>query len=90
MPTNANGLAYVGDGLDESSFTPRLALALRVAVPLFRHVWLDGLASVTLAPFGHREDYGAPSTPMSPGTYPIPGEPGRAVQLGIGLRVGAP
>ena len=85
-----NGLVHVGDGLDESSFTPRVALALRVAVPLFHHVWLDGLASITFAPFGHRETYGEPSTPMAPGGFAIPGEPGKSVQLGIGLRVGAP
>ncbi len=90
MSSNVKDLAYVGDGLDESSFTARLALALRVAVPLFRHVWLDGLASVTLAPFGHREDYGSPATQTSPGAFPIPGEPSRSIQLGIGLRVGAP
>jgi len=89
---NANGLVYVGDGLDESSYTPRLALALRVAVPLFNHVWLDGLASFTFAPFGHRDDYGGPAMPGDPSLfpYPIPGEPGTTVQLGVGLRVGAP
>jgi len=85
-----NGLVYVGDGLDESSFTPRVAFALRVAVPLFRHVWLDGLASITFAPFGHREAYGESPTPTAPGAFAIPGEPGKSVQLGIGLRVGAP
>lgn len=85
-----NGLVYVGDGLDESSYTPRLNVALRVAVPLFRHVWLDGLASFTFAPFGHREAYGGSSTPIDPGTFALPGEPGTGIQLGIGLRVGAP
>jgi len=91
-PTTApgNGLAYVGDGLEESSYTPRLALALRVAVPLFRHVWLEGLASFTVAPFGHREDFGVSSTGTDPSAFPIPGEPGTGVQLGVGLRVGAP
>jgi len=85
-----NGLAYVGDGLDASSYTPRLAIALRVAVPLFRHVWLDGLASFTLAPFGHRDDYAVSSAGTDPSAFPIPGEPGSGVQLGVGLRVGAP
>ena len=85
-----NGLVYVGDGLDESSFTPRVALALRVAVPLFDHVWLDGLASITLAPFGHREAYAESPAPTAPGAFAIPGEPSKSVQLGIGLRVGAP
>ncbi len=91
-PTTApgNGLAYVGDGLDASSYTPRLAIALRVAVPLFRHVWLDGLASFTLAPFGHRDDYTVSSAGTDPSAFPIPGEPGSGVQLGVGLRVGAP
>ncbi len=85
-----NGLVHVGDDLDETSYTPRLSLALRVAVPLFKHVWLDGLASITFAPFGHRDAYGESSSTMAPGAFPIPGEPGRSVQLGIGLRVGAP
>lgn len=90
LTPNASGLVYVGDGLDETSYTPRLALALRVAVPLFSHVWLEGLASATFAPFGHREDYGGTATEFDPGAFPIPGEPGRAIQLGVGLRVGAP
>ncbi len=89
-PGAANGLVYVGDALDETSYTPRIALALRVAIPLFRHVWLDGLASYTIAPLGHRETYGAaaPNTPTM--LFGLPGEPGTGVQLGVGIRVGAP
>ena len=87
---NASGFAYVGDGLDESSYTPRLALALRVAVPLFSHVWLDGLASATFAPFGHRDDYGGSSGMPGTSAFPLPGEPGTGIQLGVGLRVGSP
>lgn len=85
-------VVYVGDGLDESSYTPRLAAAVRITVPLFRHVWLDGLASFTLAPFGHRAAYDAPPQPnmIEPGIVAIPGEPASSYQLGIGLRIGAP
>ena len=89
MIPDANGFIYVGDELDETSYTPRIALALRVAIPLFRHVWLDGLASYTLAPLGHREPYGGGTT-TAPAPFSIPGEPGTGFQLGVGLRVGAP
>lgn len=86
------GTAYVGDHLDASTFTPRLGATLRVAVPLFDHVWLDGIASVTLAPLGHTDAF-TPAVPI-PGVpldqLVLPGEPLGSAQLGIALRVGVP
>jgi hypothetical protein len=85
---------YVGDGFTATTYTPRISAALRIAIPLFEHVWLDGLAAATLAPFGHSADYAATSDdgntmPNTSGAFPLPGDPLLGVQLGIGLRVGA-
>ncbi|MGE0870635.1 MAG: hypothetical protein AB7P03_18865 [Kofleriaceae bacterium] len=33
------------------SYTPRASFAIRLAAPLFEHVWLDGLAAISFAPF---------------------------------------
>ena len=90
---DAAGKIYIGDGLDAVTVTPRVAAALRLAVPLFEHVWLEGIASMTVAPFGHAAPFG--SNTADPATMPgtadlaLPGEPWTALQLGIGLRVGA-
>jgi len=88
------GKIYVGDHLHAVSYTPRLAAALRIAVPLFEHVWLEGLASATLAPFGHTAPYlpgsSAAMLPGPPEDFALPGEPSGGLQLGIGLRVGGP
>jgi hypothetical protein len=82
---------YVGDNLDVATYTPRAAAALRVAVPLFDHVWLEGAASFELAPLGHSADF---TTIAADGTASkdsaLPGEPVDIIRLGIGLRVGAP
>jgi hypothetical protein len=91
-PTTAP--VYVGDGFTATTYTPRISAALRVAIPLFEHVWLDGLAAATLAPFGHSSDYAASSDdgntmPNGTAAFPLPGDPLLGVQLGIGLRVGA-
>jgi hypothetical protein len=78
-------------GLHQASVTPRLTGAVRIAVPLFDHVWLDGTASVMLAPFGHADPIPGlmpDASGMTPGV--IPGEPDAAAQLSIGLRVGVP
>ena len=75
-----------------TTYTPRVSAALRIAIPLFDHVWLDGLAAATAAPFGHGEDYGAASDgTMLPNSasFPLPGDPLLGIQLGVGLRVGA-
>jgi len=83
----------VGDGLHERTYAVRFALALRVAVPLFRHVSLDGLAGVGWSPFAHTAMFpaGTTTSPMMapPDTLALPGEPRTSYQLGIGLRVGA-
>lgn len=88
------GILYVGDRFSTATYTPRLSAALRVAVPLFDHVWLDGLAAALVAPFGHGDEYAALSpdgtTMPNTGVFPLPGDPLLAVQLGVGLRVGAP
>jgi hypothetical protein len=94
MPGMGDTKSYVGDGFRVLTYGPRVALALRVAVPLFEHVWLDGIASLTLMPFNHADAY-PPLTAPQPDYVPVdqvllPGEPGSALQLGVGLRIGAP
>lgn len=78
-------------GLHQTSYTPRLTGALRIAVPLADHVWLDGTASVALAPFGHADPFPG-MMPDPSGTSPgmIAGEPDAAAQLSVGVRVGLP
>ena len=80
---------YVGDQLDTTTWTPRAAVAVRVAVPLAPHVFLDGLAGATAMPFGHGDDYAAGRTPpgLTPAQVALPGEPAYALQLAVGLRV---
>jgi hypothetical protein len=88
----STGKIYVGDHLDALSYTPRIAAALRIAVPLFEHVWLEGVAAVTLAPFGHTDPYPpgqiASMLPSPSSDYALPGDPMAAFQLGVGVRVG--
>jgi hypothetical protein len=90
-PTNQ---LYVGDNYDESSYLPRVALALRLSFPIVRHVWLDAVASYTLTPFTPRTGFEEPNTmTMDPPTDPttaMPPEPDRGYQLGVGIRVGIP
>jgi hypothetical protein len=75
-------------------YTPRLAATLRLALPLFDHVWLDGLASLSVSPFAHADGFASdvPSNGPSKGVdvYALPGEPPAVIQLGVGLRIGAP
>ncbi|HEV7557159.1 MAG TPA: hypothetical protein VGO00_16945 [Kofleriaceae bacterium] len=85
----AGNKIYVGDNLHGITYTPRFAAAMRLALPLFDRVWLDALAEITFAPFGHSDVFAAHGTGDDP-ELSLPGEPTRAVQLGIGLRVGAP
>jgi len=83
---------YVGDNFSAATYAPRIALAVRVAVPLFEHVWLDGLAGLTYAPFAHGsvfETGASASDPVSPELVALPGEPSTGYVLGIGIRVGA-
>ena len=84
------GTVYVGDGLEATTYTPRVAAALRIAIPLFEHIWLDGSASFTLAPFGHHDPYQSPNMMFADDSLALPGDPLYGAQLGIGLRVGAP
>lgn len=82
---------YVGDKLHAVTYTPRAAAALRLSVPLFDHVWLEGVAAFELAPFGHADDFtriAADGTTSKDSA--LPGEPVRTIQLGVGLRVGVP
>lgn len=86
------GAVYVGDNFSATMYTPRISAALRIAIPLFDHVWLDGLAAATAAPFGHTGDYATSpdgTVMANTGVFPLPGDPTFGVQLGVGLRVGA-
>ena len=85
----AGNKIYVGDHLQGVTYTPRLAAAMRLALPLFDRVWLDALAEITFAPLGHSDVFPAHGT-GDDAALSLPGEPTRAVQLGVGLRVGAP
>lgn len=104
MPPNGNGTCtdpgadgtapklVVGDNFSASTYTPRLALALRVAVPLFEQVWLDGLAGITVSPFAHDGVFEADkvaSEMFGAEAIALPGEPTSGYVLGIGLRWGA-
>lgn len=87
------GTLYVGDNFDQATYTPRLSIALRVAIPLVKYVLLDGFAGIELMPFGH----GDPFVPalMPPGMFTpddakLPGEPWHSARVGIGIRIGAP
>jgi hypothetical protein len=91
-PSGAPNASYVGDGLDVATFTPRAEGALRIAVPLWEHVWLDGIAAVTALPFAHTSSFlpGLVPAQLSTAQVTLPGEPVALFELGIGLRVGAP
>ena len=98
--TNAAGALGVtfGDDFARTTVAPRLSAALRVSVPLFDRVWLDGIAAATFAPLGHTDPFTASAN--ADGTAPgggvpveqlaIPGESIGALTLGIGLRIGVP
>lgn len=90
--TSDPGTVYVGDQFATATYTPRLTAALRIAVPLFDHVWLDGIAAATAAPFGHSDEYAMTNpdgTTANGALYPLPGDPMLGLQVGVGLRVGA-
>lgn len=86
---------YVGDRFSTATISPRLAAGVRLAVPLFDHVWLDGSLALAVSPLAHGqfagagEMIGADGT-VVPGGFPLPGEATFGMWLGIGLRVGAP
>jgi hypothetical protein len=97
-PCDASGTIFVGDNFSTTTWSPRLAAGVRLAVPLFDHVWLDGIASVAVSPMSHGDAFASTIDTMNPdgtvGTgdspYALPGEPTFGMWLGIGLRVGAP
>lgn len=91
--TDANGTLSLVDDHPQHTTTPRLMAALRIAVPLFEHVWLDGIATFAWAPLGHVEPFGVAAQGGTPGIdakLALPGEPQAMIQLGVGLRIGAP
>jgi hypothetical protein len=79
-------------GVHGITYTPRLAATLRASVPLFDHVWLDGVASLGLAPLSHTGPLPGPMPDASGMVMPgsVPGEPDASLQLGVGVRVGLP
>ena len=82
------------DHLHAATVTPRAAATMRVAIALADHFYLDGIAAVTLAPFGHGQPYGLPpGTAAPPGIAPeqlaLPGESIGTFELGLGLRWGS-
>ena len=83
----------VGDNFSAATYAPRISLALRIAIPVFEHVWLDGHAGMTYSPFAHGGDFAAGKTMatevVSAEQIALPGEPSSGYVLGIGLRVGA-
>ncbi len=82
----------VGDHFETATYTPRISLALRIAVPLFSRVWLDGLASYEAMPMGHAGAFSPVKAPAgtTADMVALPGEPAASWVLGVGLRVGAP
>lgn len=89
MPSGA--VYYVGDKFSNVTYTPRLALSLRLSFPVFRILWLDAAAAYTLMPLGHADRFvGTPPAGLGAAEVALPGEPGGGFWLGVGLRVGAP
>jgi len=75
-----------------TSITPRAAASLRIAVALADHVFLDGIAAITLEPFGHG-DYDLPLGVAPPPGIPreqlaLPGQSIGTFEVGLGLRWG--
>jgi hypothetical protein len=86
-PTNEK---YVGDSYDKTTYLPRVALALRFAFPIVRHVWLDAVAAYTLTPITSRVGFDDPDTMVQDENIAMPAEPWKGYQLGVGIRVGIP
>ncbi len=86
------GKLYVGDKFETATYTPRISIALRISIPLFQHLWLDGVASYTLMPFGHSDAFEPATAPsgLTAKEVALPGEPGAGLVLGVGLRLGSP
>ncbi len=96
MCTDAAGKVFVGDSFSTTTLSPRLSAGVRLAVPLFEHVWLDGAFSVAASPLSHGDRFANTGEMVSPdgtvvpgqGEFSLPGEPTFGMWLGIGLRVG--
>jgi hypothetical protein len=88
----STGKFYVGDNFETATYTPRISVALRISIPLFQHLWLDGIAAYTLMPFGHSDAFEPAMAPvgLTAKDVALPGEPGAGLVLGVGLRLGAP
>jgi hypothetical protein len=91
-PEHAYTLA-LDDHMHITSVTPRVAASVRLAVALADHLYLDGVAGFTLAPFGHDDPYGLPlgETPppgVAPQQVALPGQSIGTFELGLGLRWG--
>lgn len=88
----STGKLYVGDKFNRATYTPRLSVALRISIPLFQHLWLDGVVSYTLMPLGHGDAFEPAMAPagLTAKDVALPGEPGGGLVLGVGLRLGAP
>jgi len=83
----------LNDHLHAATVTPRAAASVRLAIAIADHLYLDGIAAVTFAPFGHSQPYGQPagaSAPagVSPEQIALPGESIGTFELGLGLRWG--
>lgn len=89
---DASGALFVGDHFEAITYSPRAAASLRIEIPLFDHVWLDGSASVVAMPFSHGDPFQpTPAAGPNPAPSPsLPGESSASYQIGIGLRIGAP
>ncbi len=96
MCTDAAGKVFVGDSFSTATLSPRLSAGIRLAVPLFAHVWLDGAFSVAASPLSHGDLFANTGKVVSPDGTAVPGpsefalrgEPTFGLWLGIGLRVG--
>jgi hypothetical protein len=90
--TGMSNTIYVGDGFDTATYTARITFGLRISVPLFRHVWLEGAASYALMPFSHASSFQAEKVPTvtTADQVALPGEPSSGWVFGVGLRAGAP
>lgn len=94
--TNAGGTVFVGDQFSTATLSPRFSAGVRLAVPLFEHVWLDGAFAVAASPMSHGEPFANTGEMVSPdgnvvkgiSEFALPGEPTFGIWLGLGLRVG--
>lgn len=98
MCTDAAGKVLVGDSFSTTTLSPRFSAGVRLAVPLFEHVWLDSAFSVAASPLSHGDRFAntgemvGPDGTVVPGQseFSLPGEPTFGMWLFIGLRVGGP